>query len=217
MGRHGMGGTGGVDDDHFDVGIGLLGHAGNRLGQAGPVHAANDDADQRQLLGIRSQAQHLALQGPEGHVRQGIRCFQRLGRQMPEGFGGRNARAGTKSPQGSQRLGVAAVGVKLFLRSKRIECLPLEVGHRGDIDQRVVLGRSAHFVEQQIDRDAGLSSRRHAGQRQSLVVGMRFGEGGQQQPARLKRLQRGGNAFDEWLRVTQLAIRQVPALGFWQP
>ena len=136
---------------------------------------------------------------------------------MPEGFSGLHLGAGAKSPQCSQRLGMATVGVEFFLRSKRVECPPLDVGDGGNIDHRVGLGWSPHFIEQQIDRSAGTSRGSHAGQRQGLVVGMRFGEGWQQQPAGLKRLQLGDNALDEWRRVAQLAIRQVPALGFRQP
>ena len=37
----------GVDHDHFERGIGLLGDAGQRFGQRGPRHAADDEADGR--------------------------------------------------------------------------------------------------------------------------------------------------------------------------
>ena len=141
----------GVNHQYFDVGVTLSGKTGNGLLQRRPIHAADNDADQGQLVRICRQPQRLALHGPESHRRDSIRLLQSFGWQVPEGLCRLDARTRTECTQRGQRLGVAAVGVTLFLRVKGLQGLPFKRRNAGDIHQSVRLGWRPDFIEQQID------------------------------------------------------------------
>ena len=202
----------GIDNNDLDVGIGLCSHAGDGVDQRGPVHAADDDADQGQLLRCAGQLQGVALKGPAAQAGGDLVLGQCLGRQLPIGFGCLHAGSVDKRAHCGHGLGMAAVGVALFLGCKGFQRTPLAFSHGADVHHGVGLRGRTHLIKQQGDTAMALGCS-HARQCQCLVVGMGLGESRQQKPAGLMGLQCPDDAVDQRRCMAQFAVCKVPANG----
>ena len=202
-----MGMSAGVDHHQFHASVRLQGHAGQRLGQAGPVHAADQHADQRHLVWVIGEPQTLADPGPLRQRGQCATCPDSLQVHLEEGLG---LPAGWTQPEGAQGRHGAGMRLVVFdveLAGKAPQRTPLALGHIVEREMQVGMQRRATLVEQDgVQRGARTTRRAQPGQSGGLVIWVGLGERRQQQDLRVVLSDGSSQCLDQCRPTTQSPI-----------